>query len=323
MQELDAARRAAILRGQTPPPLPEEGTKNDHRRDKDGKHDKRRRKLRGEDETEMDIRLAVSVARPEAGDEEDARILKLRRPTSDAPLTDGAGNIDLFPMDAKEAIKGEENAGAEKEKRRKEQALEDQYSMRFANAAGKNGLGQPWYATQQKFNYTAEEGIASIEYPGFDSKNVWGNEDPRRKEREQARISSSDPFALMQKAQFQLKKTKEDRRKWADERRRELKELQEIQDKEERRSKHHRRSRGDSNDEPRLSKCRSSKASRRSRSPDSELRHRHLRRRERSRSRSRDRHRGHEQNRSSSSRHHMTRSPSNQRRQYEDRRVGT
>lgn len=319
MQELDAERRAAILRGQTPPPLPEEETKDEHRRrDKDGKYDKRRRKLRGEDDTEMDIRLAVSMAKPKAGDEEDTKILKLRRPTSDAPLTDRAGNIDLFPVDVKEAIKREENAGAEKEKRKKERALEDQYTMRFANAAGKNGIGQPWYVAQRKVTGTAEEDTATLEYPGFESKNVWGNEDPRRKEREQARISSNDPFAFMQKAQAQLKRTKEDKKKWADERKHDLKELRDIQEKEQRRGKHYRRGRSDSKDDSCLSKRRSSKPSQRSRSrsrsPDSERRHRHSRRRDRSHSRNRDRYRRGEQDRYSSSRHHRSRSPSSQRR---------
>ncbi|KAF3041198.1 hypothetical protein E8E11_004977 [Didymella keratinophila] len=218
MQELDAERRAAILRGRTPPPLPEEDNLEDSRsrRDRHG-HDKKRRKLRGEDDTDMDIRLAASATKPRDGDAEDTKVLRLRKLASDAPLTDHAGHIDLFPVDIKEAIKHEKNAEAEKEKRKKEQAFEDQYTMRFSNAAGKDGLEQPWYTAQQRTARAAGEESAVL-YPALENKNVWGNEDPRRKERELARISSNDPFAFMQKAQTQLKKSKEDKKKWSDER---------------------------------------------------------------------------------------------------------
>ena len=311
MQELDAERRAAILRGQTPPPLPEEDNADDGQRRKDRKdgHDRKRRKLRGEDDTDADIRLAASMTRSKDGDEDDAKVLKLRKPASDAPLTDHAGNIDLFPIDVKEAVKREKNAEVEKEKRKKEQAFEDQYTMRFSNAAGKNGLDQPWYAAQHKSAHNAEDSTAALEYPGFENKNVWGNEDPRRKEREQARISSNDPFAFMQKAQTQLKKSKEDKKKWTDERKRELKELRDAQEREDGRSKHHRSSRRRS----------------RSRSPDRERSHRHSHRRDRSRSRSRDRDRDRERrdgySRHSSSRQRRSRGPRGRSRRDQDERT--
>ncbi|KAF1931655.1 uncharacterized protein M421DRAFT_417420 [Didymella exigua CBS 183.55] len=310
MQELDAERRAAILRGRTPPPLPEEDAVDDSRRRRDRHgHDKKRRKLRGEDDTDMDIRLAASMTRPQDGNEDDAKVLKLRKPASNAPLTDHAGHIDLFPVDVTEAIKREKNAEAEREKRKKEQAFEDQYTMRFSNAAGRNGLDQPWYTAQQKTARTAEEDSALV-YPGLENKNVWGNEDPRRKEREQARISSNDPFAFMQKAQTQLKKSKEDRKKWTHERKRELQGLKDAQEREERRSKHHKSSRRRSRS--------------RSQTPDRERLHKHPPRKDRSRSRSRDRDRGRDRrdhrSRHSSSRHHRSRSPSNRTRRDEDQR---
>lgn len=300
MQELDAERRAAVLRGRTPPPLPEQDSLEDARagRDRHGP-DKKRRKLRGEDDTDMDIRLAASATAPKEGDEADAKVLRLRKPASEAPLIDHAGHIDLFPVDVKEAIKREKNAEAEKEKRKKEQALEDQYTMRFSNAAGKDGLGQPWYTAQQRTSRAADEDTAVL-YPELENKNVWGNEDPRRKEREQARISSNDPFAFMQKAQTQLKKSKEDKKKWSDERKRELRELRDAQEREDRRSRHHTSSRHRSRS--------------RSRSPGQERRHKHSRRRDRSRSRSRDRDRNREyRRRHSSSRHHRSSSPRNRR----------
>jgi hypothetical protein len=296
MQELDAERRAAILRGRTPPPLPVETEKEVHGHKRNGEdrgHDKKRRKLKGEDDTDMDIRLAASMAAPgENG--ENAKILKLRNTTSDAPLTDHAGHIDLFPVDIKETRKREKNADAEKEKKRKEKALEDQYTMRFSNAAGRGGLDDPWYtAPQQPASGTEGHSLALVE-----DKNVWGNEDPRRKEREQARISSSDPFASMQKAQSQLKKSKEDKKRWAAERNRELQDLRDAQDHEDRRRHHKRLKTDDYADRARRDKDRTRSSRRtqthtgRSRSRDRHQHHsKHRSERRRSRSLSRDRER--------------------------------
>jgi hypothetical protein len=199
----------------------------------------------------MDIRLAASMTATGDDKQEEAKILKLRNTKIDAPLTDHAGNIDLFPVDMKEAIKREKNAEVEKEKKRKERALEDQYTMRFSNAAGKDGLEQPWYAAQQKSANQAGNDIAALEYAGFENKNVWGNEDPRRKERAQARITSSDPFAFMQKAQSQLKRSKEDKKKWAAERNRELSDLRATQEREDRRGRDRKRKNRDDDIESR------------------------------------------------------------------------
>jgi hypothetical protein len=312
MQELDAERRAAILRGRTPPPLPDEVDRDidpGRKRERDNRgHDKKRRKLAGEDDTDMDIRLAASITVPAADKDEDARILKLRNTKLEAPLTNHAGNIDLFPVDMKEAIKREKNAEMEKEKRKKERAFEDQYTMRFSNAAGREGLENPWYAAQQKTTKEAGVEVAALEYAGFENKNVWGNEDPRRKEREQARITSKDPFAFMQQAQTQLKKSKEDKKRWAAERDRELRELRATQEEEDRRSRHHKRKRKNDRasggiscpDEERriVDKTRSSRHSHRhrhdSRSRDrsaAKSSYRHERRRSRSRSKDRERER--------------------------------
>jgi hypothetical protein len=285
MQELDAERRAAILRGRTPPPLPEEEPSKDtgakRARDKDDRgHDKKRRKLAGEDDTDMDIRLAKSVTAPGEDDEKNAKILKLRSTASDAPLTDHAGNIDLFPVDIKETIKREKNAEAEKAKRKKEKRLEDQYTMRFSNAAGRGGLEQPWYTAQQKPPQDAAKDQELTVYESFVNKDVWGNEDPRRKEREQARISTNDPFAFMQKAQAQLKRSKQDKKQWAEERDRELRELRDVQEREERRSRDHKRKRSDRDE---VSGHTSKDLGR---DVDMSARHRH---RHRSRSRSRER----------------------------------
>jgi hypothetical protein len=307
MQELDAERRAAILRGRTPPPLPDDavGKEPERKRDRgDRGHDRKKRKLRGEDDTDMDIRLAASAVAP-TDEGEDARVLKLRNTKSDAPLTDHTGHIDLFPVDMKEAIKREKNAEVEKEKKRKERALEDQYTMRFSNAAGRGGLDNPWYTAHEKPTQQdsgGEKGL--LELPEVENKNMWGNEDPLRKEREKTRITSNDPFAFMQKAQAQLQKSKVDKKRWAAERDRELRELRAAQEREGRKSRYHKRKRMEEKDveasfpdETRLviDKDRSSKHKSRhgsrSRSRDrreNKTTHRQERRRSRSRSKDRD-----------------------------------
>lgn len=304
MQEIDAARRAAILRGQTPPSLPNEEAHKDERKRVDRKdgHNRKRRKLAGEDDTDRDIRLAASIRGGNSGDDDsDTRLVKLRKPTSDAPLTDHAGNINLFPVDVKEQMKREKNEEAENEKRKKERALEDQYTMRFSNAAGRGGLEQPWYVSgSSKATDDNQSEEKSITYPALESKDVWGNEDPLRKEREQSRVTSNDPFAFMQRAQVQLKKSKEDKRKWAEERGRELMELRAAQERSSRRERHGKRKKRDGDDDHGDSLDRDSHVKDRS----STHRHRH-----RSRSRSRERRRQH----SSSHRHERKRSRSRSR----------
>lgn len=308
MQEIDAARRAAILRGQTPPPLPEDDAQKDE--NKSGRregHERKRRKLAGEDDTDMDIRLATSTASKDG--EHDAKILRLRKPALDAPLTDHAGHINLFPIDHKEAMKRQKNEEAEKDKKRKERSFEDQYTMRLSNAAGRGGLENPWYASGGSGAAEREPkaGDEVSQYTYLENKDVWGNEDPRRQEREKARITSNDPFAFMQKAQVQLKKSKEDRKKWTDERERELRELRAVQERDSRRERHGKRKRraeeGDraDHDLPPNSRDREDGSSRRkhrrrsrsrSRSPkrreERDSSHRHERRRSRDRTRAHD-----------------------------------
>ncbi|KAF2877780.1 hypothetical protein BDV95DRAFT_555915 [Massariosphaeria phaeospora] len=317
MQELDAERRAALLRGHTPPPLPEEDNVTDEKRNtattRDG-HDRKRRRLAGEDDTDRDIRLAASVtgARDEVGD--DKRIMKLRKPALDAPLTDHAGNINLFPVDQKEAMKHARNAEAEKEKKKKEQSFADQYTMRFSNAAGRGGLEQPWYGATAPSTSNEDHGNTSkhsrLEYSGLASKDVWGNEDPRRKEREQARITSSDPFALMQQAQVQLKQSRNDKKKWITERDQELRELRAAQERESRRDRHGKRKKRIEDDElePRESKRKLGRMdSSRSRGlqpgRSSSARHSQTRNRSRSPERYREREREREQRESRTSAH--------------------
>jgi hypothetical protein len=222
--EHDAAVRLALLRGETPPPpLQIESEKPKRRHDERGPRDKKRRRVAGEDDTERDIR----AAREDLEERHNPPLLAegaQKKKRIDAPITDHAGHINLFPVDPREQLKNGKNAEVEAEKARKQRELEDQYTMRLSNAAGRDGFKEkPWYAT----GTTTKPAKAEEEKAGMDlgiyveDKNVWGRPDPNRKVREAARISSGDPLAFMSKAQTQLKNAERDRRRWAEERLRE------------------------------------------------------------------------------------------------------
>ncbi|GKZ98875.1 hypothetical protein AnigIFM60653_000215 [Aspergillus niger] len=229
MQEADAERRIQILRGERPstppppPPAPSARPQDRKSHTQDAGRFRKRRRLAGEDDTDRDIRFA----------QEDARLALDRREqqaaarSSDAPLHDSTGHIDLFPSEAKRKPV-EKNAEAEKEAKEKERELEDQYTMRFSNAAGfRQSVGQdPWYSSSQR------EGAAAESMP---SKDVWGNEDPLRREREKARMDANDPLAAMRKGVRQLKAVEQERKRWNEERGRELEALKAS---EKRRSSH-------------------------------------------------------------------------------------
>ncbi len=160
-----------------------------------------------------------------------------RRGVNEAPLIGRDGHISLFPVDERALVKAEKNAEAEAEKAKKTRELEDQYTMRFSNAAGKGGVEKPWYAAALSSGRAdaADATADVVEEPG---KNVWGNADPRRKQREQMRASASDPLAFMSRAQVQLKQSEKDRQKWAEEREREIQALREREARHERRKRH-------------------------------------------------------------------------------------
>lgn len=243
-REEDAERRIDILRGKIPAPLRDDVDENErHSRSREklsgeSRHRKRRR-LAGENDTDRDIRFA----------KEDAELARQRveskascRPTDDAPIVDKSGHISLFPEEStSRRRRSDKNPEAEAETAKKNQELEDQYTMRFSNAAGyKQQLtSTPWYSSITEI---------STQNAGLPNKNVWGDEDPRRQEREKVRIATNDPLAAMKKGVKQLKEVEKERTKWAEERERELKALKrEERDKEKRRRRRY-RDNGDSDD---------------------------------------------------------------------------
>ena len=215
MQEADAQGRLDILRGKGQTPTAE--LEHDIRASKCLDHERqlKKRKIGGEDDTDRDIRLAKASNSLEStplslSKSENSRSL------SDAPITDARGHISLFPE--KQPQRGApKNAETEAEKARKKQEYEDQYTMRFSNAAGfKQKLESPWYSSSAAKIPDKDEEIG---------KDVWGNEDRGRHSREKARLDANDPLAFMKKGVKQLKDVERDRRKLQKEQAQELESL--------------------------------------------------------------------------------------------------
>ncbi|KAF3491199.1 homocitrate synthase [Arthroderma uncinatum] len=239
-QEDDAERRIDILRGRQPLPSPlvaEEKEQHAHPHEKshgDTRHRKRRR-LAGENDTDRDIRFAKEDAQ-QTNQRTQTDIV--RRPANDAPIVDKSGHISLFPeKKSSNRQRSDKNPEAEAESARKTREFEDQYTMRFSNAAGNKQqlTSAPWYSSSM--TEIAAQGM------GMPTKNVWGNEDPRRQEREKMRLSTNDPLAAMKKGVKQLRDVEKERTKWAEEKERELRALKK-EEKERRRRRRRRRSRG-------------------------------------------------------------------------------
>ncbi|CAD0112013.1 unnamed protein product [Aureobasidium uvarum] len=247
MQEEDAARRTAILRGEVPPPTtraspPGESDRTRRPRHGDDGRDRKRRRLRGEDDTDREMRIAREDAATGAAAREKLSNSDKSRHEDDVSLTDHAGHIQLFAAPNERALLADSrNAEAEADKAKKAREFEDQYTIRFSNAAGfkQSTSSAPWYVSSSKQGTDTRE----------PSKDVWGNEDPSRRDREQTRLTSNDPMAFMRNAQTQLKQAETDREKWKMQKERELRELEQAQreDRRRRRERRHKRDRKERN----------------------------------------------------------------------------
>ncbi|KAL4782417.1 hypothetical protein BJX76DRAFT_291349 [Aspergillus varians] len=239
MQEVDAERRILLLRGERPPtpPPPSQPSTSQAERERrthyTGDPRKRRRRA-GENDTDRDIRYAREDAELALAKRDE--LVHARKSKDDAPLHDSDGHINLFPEDGNRK-RVEKNAEAEKEAAAKQRSYEDQYTMRFSNAAGfRQEVGkEPWYSSSHGSGITPES---------LPSKDVWGNEDPMRKERQKARMDLNDPLAVMKKGVRQLRSVEEERKKLNQERGRELEALKAA----EQARSHHRKRRTRSND---------------------------------------------------------------------------
>lgn len=249
MQEIDAQRRLAILRGEAPPPIEDVEPPKAHESPAGSapgaSHSggmRRKRKRPDEDDTQFELRiarekneLAVTTLEPE------------RKATSTAPIVDHAGHIDLLG-DAKLRAHAEKNEEAEKEAKKNKQSFEDQYTMRFSNAAGRDGISNPWYSQSEP---TAQEAPL---------KNVWGREDPQRRERDTKRIVASDPLAMMKQGASKVRELKKERKQFQEEQAGQLKQLSREERRREERHREKRR-RGHEEREERRDKDGSSRRS--------------------------------------------------------------
>lgn len=207
MQEADAARRLAILRGEEPPALPDEdettvdpaagpvvkGSERDR-----FPAERRKRKRVGEDDTDFEMRVARERA---------AEMAEPRR-RSDAPL-ELAGLLD--PAEQREMVKppGREEVEAEKQRA----------AQRLANPVLKDALGikeDPWFLKRRGPGEVDDE-------PGRDA---WGNEDPGRKVRDIVRLDKNDPLAMMKRGAAKAREVTKERKREMEERARELKMLE-------------------------------------------------------------------------------------------------
>ena len=234
MQAIDAENRIKLLRGGRPSATPfstasfsdAASTLLDKKPTEEGGRYRKRRRLPGEDDTERDIRLAREDA-IRADSKRQELLLTSRQDDKNAfTLLDSAGHINLFPEDSS-SKKAEKNREAEAEAQEKRQRHDDQYTMRFSNAAGfKEQVNrQPWYSSTNR-TVSAPDAVAD--------KDVWGNEDTMRKEREKARMNANDPLAVMKRGVRQLKATERERKRWNEEKQ---KELEALKTEERRRSK--------------------------------------------------------------------------------------
>ncbi|CAF3587127.1 unnamed protein product [Fusarium graminearum] len=212
MQEIDAQRRLAILRGEEPPPIEEPESPKPNETsigDRDASHrgPRRKRKRPDEDDTDFEMRIAR--------ENENKALMKTepeRKSTSSAPIVDHNGHIDLLG-DEKSRAHAEKNEEAEKEAKKKKQSYEDQFMMRLSNASGKDGVLRPWYSQ------------ADAAAPDASSKDVWGNQDPNRRDRDAKRVASNDPLAMMKQGASKVRELKQDRKRFQEEREQELKNL--------------------------------------------------------------------------------------------------
>ncbi|MCJ1294533.1 hypothetical protein MMC34_006091 [Xylographa carneopallida] len=224
MQEVDAERRIQVLRGLEPLPIASatDQTRTETERAKRTRvpgGDRKRRRIDGENDTERDIRHAQETQSRAVTHE--SRHIKRYKP-SDAPLTDRAGHINLFPAKGPRRG-GPKNPEAEAEAAAKKKEYEDQYTMRFSNAAGfKQAIGaKPWYHSGLE--------AGKEEEPDAVGKDVWGNEDPRRNERQKMRIVADDPLAAIQKGVKDLRQVERQKRAWLEEQKREIKAIEKAE----------------------------------------------------------------------------------------------
>jgi hypothetical protein len=134
-----------------------------------------------------------------AADSAVVRLRPMKEEDAAAPITDRKGNINLFPELRPDVPKKSRQSEQSREKERRK-AEEEDHGMHLKAAWGRKDPNRTWYLDKDGAVKDAE------------GKDVWGNEDAHRQERQAKRINSSDPLAFMKKAQRQLKEVQRDRK---------------------------------------------------------------------------------------------------------------
>ena len=196
----DGETRLAQLRGQGGPDSEVALSALEDADDDSRGHARKKRRVAGENDTDRDLRLA----------QHNISSGKRRKEIS---LTDAKGHIDLLQERAADTSGSKVRSGNDTQ----------DMGMRLADAAGRNPqAGKPWYNSASADN-SVQDAVG---------KDVWVNEDPRRKQREQKRIEASDPLAAMKKGVKQLRQAEASRKEWMEQRERDLVEVEDLARKE-------------------------------------------------------------------------------------------
>merc|ERR1712230_94046 len=199
----EAQERLRLLRGEGPVTRqPDSQTESFSSR----RHNKR--KLPGEDDTDRDLRLALST--------QSTQSTSTTHIKNEDSIVDSKGNISLIPVP--------ESSSSHKKPR----LDEDPYAVYLSHAAGrgKNNKEKPWYSDLDAA-----------------SRPSWGDDAPRRTDREAARVAANDPLTTMKKGVKRLREAEKHRTEWMEQRERDLQEVEELVRRKRRRDKEERRRR--------------------------------------------------------------------------------
>ena len=229
IQEEDASRRLSILRGEEPPPSSRPADSPDacvpHTRTRVDRG-KRLRKMHGEDDTDFELRLARRRM---------AEANALSTTNEEGSLADSRGPISLFPLSTEGSVPSKD---AEPENK---QMMADHHNpgLRFSHAAGKdNSLVSketPWYQNAA----ASADAIHSIT-----AIDAFGNPDAGRKARDAARLSLSDPLALMRQGAKKVREINKERRLEQEESQRKIRQLEREERHERKQRRREQRGRG-------------------------------------------------------------------------------
>lgn len=301
--------RLALLRGLPEPPRPaeldidleaeyESGKRREPReRAQDGGREEKLRKMKrkrvGEDDTDMELRVAKAEMGERDGGRRSGAGRDDKKGKESLPLVGEDGHIQLFaPVSPSGPAHDARKQDPEEILRKKQQEEREGGAMRFDTAGGNrsNPATTPWYAgSALKVAGTNLPDGQATETIGRDA---WGNEDAGRKSRDAVRMSTADPMAMMQMAQRKLKAVESEREEWKREREAEVGVVPKAtysRDHDDRRHERSHRSR----DHRDRTEHRHERRHNRSRDRSRERRHRHPRRHSRSRSPEREHHRSH------------------------------